>query len=161
MNKTQSKTHLAKYLYGCVFSPVTSTLKTAIGKGNFVTWPGIDSLNFTKLVGPTIPAAKGHLDQERKGLQSTKTQIKLEDAHEDAFPEQSLRKTRTMGISVTELKHVAYSDLTGKTPTYLREVMHTNSLSSLRRKCNISRSSKDKASKRNCHSMGVQTFATH
>ena len=89
VNKTQSKKNLAKYLHGCVFSPVISTFKTAIGKGNFVTWPGIDSLNFNKLVGPTIPTAKGHLDQERQGLQSTKAHMKLEATHEDAFPEKS------------------------------------------------------------------------
>ena len=91
VNKTQSKTDLAKYLHGCAFSPVISTFKTAIGKGNFVTWPGIDNINFNKLVGPTVPTAKGHLDQERQGLQSTKSNIKLENAHEDAFPEKATK----------------------------------------------------------------------
>ena len=119
VNKTQSKTNLAKYLHGCAFSTIISTFKTAIGKGNFVTWPGIDSLNFEKLVGTARATIKGHLDQERQGLQSTKPQINLEYAHEDAFPQQSLPKTREIGITITELKNTKYSDLTGKLPHVL------------------------------------------
>ena len=115
VDKTQLKSDLARYLHGCAFSPVISTFKTAIGKGNFVTWPGIDSINFKKLVGPTVPTSKGHLDQERQGLQSTKTNIKLENAHADAFPDKDI-KSRTYGITITELKNVAYSDLTGQFP---------------------------------------------
>ena len=91
-------------------------LKHTIGKVNFATWPGVDSIKFDKLVGPTIPTAKGYLDQERQRLQYTKQQIKLEDAHEDSFPKQSLPKTRMMGITVTELKSTAYSDLTRQFP---------------------------------------------
>ena len=79
-------------------------------------WPGIDSINFNKVVGPTIPAAKVHLNQERQGLQSTKIQIKLEDAHNDAFPPQSKPKTQEMGITITSVKNIAYSDLTGQFP---------------------------------------------
>ena len=67
-------------------------------------------------MGPTIPTAKGYLDQERQGLQSTKPQIKLEDAHDDAFPPQSIPKTREMGITITSVKNTAYSDLTRQFP---------------------------------------------
>ena len=116
VNKTQSKTDLAKYLHGCAFSTVISTFKTVIGKGNFVTWPGIDSTNFEKLVGPTRSTAKGHLDQERQGIQSEISEIKLEDTHEDEFPQQSLPKNEEMGITITELKNTEYSDLTGQFP---------------------------------------------
>ena len=106
VNKAQSKSDLAKYLHGCAFSPVISTFKTAIGKGNFVTWPGIDSINFDKLVSPTLATAKGHLDQERQYLQATKakTKIKLEDSQEDAFPAQSIPKTLEMGTGITRVK---------------------------------------------------------
>ena len=107
---------MAKYLHGCAFSPVISTFKTAVEKGNFVTWPGIDAINFNKLVGPIVATANGHLDQERQGLQSTKTQVKLEDAHDDAFPPQSKPKTKEMGITITPVKNTVYSDLTGQFP---------------------------------------------
>lgn len=85
VNKTQSKIDLAKYLHGCAFSPVISTFKTAIGKGNFVTWQGIYIINFNKLVGSTVHTATCHLHQERQGFQSTRTKIKLDDAYDDAF----------------------------------------------------------------------------
>ena len=111
MKKSQSKTDLVKYLHGCAFSPVSSTFKTAIGKDNFVTLPGIDNIHVDKLVRPTVPTEKGHLDQERQGLKSSKQQVKLEDAHEDAFTTQSLPKTREMGIAITALKSTTYSDL--------------------------------------------------
>ena len=94
MNKIQSKSDLAKYLHGCAFSLVISTFKAAVVKGNFVTWPDTDAINFDKLVGPNITTAKGHLDQERQGLQLTKPKIKLEEAHDDAFLSQSLQNTR-------------------------------------------------------------------
>ena len=65
-------------------------------------------MNFNKLIRPTISTAKGHLDQERQGLQSTKPQVKLKDAH-DAFPPQSKPKTKEMGITITPVKtqHIA------------------------------------------------------
>ena len=37
----------------------------------------IFSINFDKLVGPTVATAKGHLGQERQGLQSTKQPLHL------------------------------------------------------------------------------------
>jgi hypothetical protein len=38
------KTNLVQYLYGCLGSPVVSTWKLAIANGNFITWPGIDTI---------------------------------------------------------------------------------------------------------------------
>ena len=46
INKEQSKTDLAKYLHACVFSPVISTFQDCIKKGNFISWPDIDNINF-------------------------------------------------------------------------------------------------------------------
>ena len=64
ITKDKSKTILAQYLHATVFSPPLSTLERAI-KWQFFTWPGIDDLNFEKLLGTTIALEKGHLDQER------------------------------------------------------------------------------------------------
>ena len=38
-----------------------------------MSWPGIDDLNFKKLIDTTEVTLKGNLDQERKNLQSTKS----------------------------------------------------------------------------------------
>ena len=77
ITRDKSKTELAQYLHACAFSPVISTFQACIQRGNFVTWPGIDNLNFKKLLGTTEATLKGHLDQERKNLQTTKTTASL------------------------------------------------------------------------------------
>ena len=61
----KNKTELAQYLHGCAFMPVVSTFQKFINKGKKY-WPGIDDLNFKKLIGMIEAALKGHLDQERK-----------------------------------------------------------------------------------------------
>ena len=68
ITRDKSKTELAQFLHGCAFSPSVSTFQRAISNGNFITWPGIDTLNFKKLLGTPEPTLLGHLDQERKNL---------------------------------------------------------------------------------------------
>ena len=80
---------LAQYLYGCALSPSISTFQTAINKGKFITWSGIDDIKFRKIIGSPLATILGHLDQERTNLQSTK----LIDA-DDLFPDAIPRKTR-------------------------------------------------------------------
>ena len=68
ITKDKTKTDLARYLHGTAFSPRISTFSKAIRNGNFVTWPGIEDLNFEKLIGTTTASELGHLDQERKKI---------------------------------------------------------------------------------------------
>ena len=68
----KNKAKLAQFLHGTLFSPSISTLKKVISNNHLLTWPGIKKLNFTKLVANIIPMTLGHLNQERKNLQSTK-----------------------------------------------------------------------------------------
>ena len=42
-----------------------------------------------------MATAKGHLDQERKNLQSTKLQIKLDDSDSDHFPKRDKLNKKT------------------------------------------------------------------
>ena len=72
IRQDQSKTELVQHLHACAFSPVSSTLQKCINKGNFLSWSGIEDLDFNKLLKTTEATIKGHLDQERKNLQSTK-----------------------------------------------------------------------------------------
>ena len=82
ISRDKSKTELAQFLHACAFSPSISTFQKIINKGNFVTWPGIDELNFKNLIGSPLATQLGHIDQERKNLQSTKDT----DNDEDFFP---------------------------------------------------------------------------
>jgi hypothetical protein len=95
------------------------TWQRAVNNGNFVTWPGIESLSLAKHVPKSIDSAKGHLDQERKNLQSTKKPLqKIDD--DDFFPSPDLPKEKTYSACATigpfEAKHKAYHDLTGRFP---------------------------------------------
>ena len=87
-----------QYFHGCAFSPVISTFQECIRKGNFISWPGIDDLNFKKTINTTEATLKRNLDQERKNLQSTKsTSLEKDtiqkDIQNDAFPEQFKKNT--------------------------------------------------------------------
>lgn len=77
IQRDKTKSDLAQYLHACAFSPVISTFQKCIRKGNFISWPGINDLNFEKLIGANESTIKGHLKQERSNLQSTQ----LKDDH--------------------------------------------------------------------------------
>jgi hypothetical protein len=122
INKDQSKTELAKYLHACAFSPVISTLQDCITKGNFITWPGIDNINFKKILKTTEATLQGHLDQERKGLSSTKETDTNQDnensAKKDAFPPQEKIKSSSCYYMIYNISTTrkTYTDLTGRFP---------------------------------------------
>ena len=82
--RDKSKTELAQFLHSYAFSPSISTFQKSINKGNFITWPGIDGLSFKKIIGSPLATELGHLDQERKNLQSTEDK----DTDKDFFPPQ-------------------------------------------------------------------------
>ena len=81
IHKNKSKLELAQYLHACAGSPVISMFQKLINNGNFITWLGIDKINFHALIQSTLATSKGHLDQERKHLQSTKISSETEIDH--------------------------------------------------------------------------------
>lgn len=126
-----NKTELAQYLHACAFSPSISTFQCAINNGNFISWPAIQSLNFKKLLGSPLPTLQGHLDQERKNLQSTKpsTKSSLEtnsashpldiqpDDKDNFFPQKISEKTYSKVNAIIQLPHSkTYTDQTGRFP---------------------------------------------
>ena len=113
ITRDKSKTELAQFLHATAFSPRISTFQKSINKGNFITWPGIDELSFKKLIGSPLATELGHLDQERKNLQSTKDK----DTDEDFFPPQ-MKKCKDCIFSILSLtdKEITYTDQTGRFP---------------------------------------------
>ena len=69
--KDKTKNNLIHYFHACCFSPSIATFIKAVQNGNLVTWPGLTHKLIKKYLEPSIATAKGHLDQERKNLQST------------------------------------------------------------------------------------------
>jgi hypothetical protein len=120
IKKSQTKTELAQYLYGCLGSPAVSTLTPAITNGNLLTFPGIRSTSFTKDLPPSLFSSKGHLDQERKNLQSTKAVVHtIEDPsqqHDFAPPMEPKTFASCATLLPFQATNKAYGDLTGRFP---------------------------------------------
>ena len=117
IRRDKTKYELAEYLHKCAFSPSLSTFQKAISKGHFITWPGINDINFNKFITNTLPTAKGHLDQERANLQSTKPQRDVDS--EDYFPDDGIAKKTYENatlIYAMNKKLTTYSDQTGRFP---------------------------------------------
>ena len=72
ITRDKTKAELIQYLHGFCISPTTRNLLNAINNGNFLTWPGLNNEQLLKHLPPRIETALGHMDQERKNLQSTK-----------------------------------------------------------------------------------------
>ena len=70
-----------------------------------------------------MATAKDHLDQERKNLQSTKLQIKLDDSDSDHFPKKyTLNKKTHQSAALLfpfNVTSKAYGDITGRFPYLL------------------------------------------
>jgi hypothetical protein len=117
IRRDKTKTELAQFLHGCCGSPAITTWARAIKNGNFLTWPGIDDILLTKHLPPSIATAKGHLDQERKNLRSTKQQT--DTNMDDFFPVNSNNiKTYDACVAIIPFatRNTAYQDLTGRFP---------------------------------------------
>ena len=112
IHKNQTKRNLMQYLHASLFSPTKSTLLTAIKNGNFIGWPGFSFENASKHLSETPATAKGHLDQHRQNLQSTK------HSSEDFFPTESPSITHQVVAALFENKadKKGYFDLTGPFP---------------------------------------------
>ena len=79
--------------------------------------PGIENINFEKTITNLLPTAKGHLDQERDNLQSTKSTQATED--KDFVPADGIAvKTYENAAKIYHAKPkiTTYSDQAGHFP---------------------------------------------
>ena len=72
LRKNETKQDLIKFHHTVLFSPLQSTLIKAIRNNHLFIWPGLDENLVTKHLPPSLNTAKGHLQQKRQHLQSTK-----------------------------------------------------------------------------------------
>ena len=68
---TNSQEHI-KYLHQCAFSPTTRTWIHAVKKGHFKTWPSVTINAIQRYLPKSEATMLGHLNQQRKNIQSTK-----------------------------------------------------------------------------------------
>jgi hypothetical protein len=80
---------LIQYLHAAAFSPVPSTCIAAIQRGFFQSWPGLTATAVQKHLPKSEATTKGHMDQTRKNLRSTKTMdnSNLEEEQEPNSPQ--------------------------------------------------------------------------
>jgi hypothetical protein len=64
--------YLINYLHAACFSPVKSTLITAIKNGNFSSWPGLTEHAVEKHLSKYTSTTKDHLNQQMQNARTTK-----------------------------------------------------------------------------------------
>ena len=100
-----------KWMHAVCGYPVKSTWIKAIAAGNFIGWPLLTVQNVKKYYPETTETPKGHLNQTRKNVRSTKI---LETS--DATTLKG-KKARDVGIHVYNVRETIFSDQTGKYPS--------------------------------------------
>ena len=99
-----------KWMHAVCGYPVKSTWLKAIAAGNFIGWPLLTTQNVKKYYPETTETPKGHLNQTRKNVRSTKT-FETNDANTLKG-----KKARDVGIHVYNVRETIFSDQTGKFP---------------------------------------------
>ena len=111
----QSNYELANFFHGCLFSPTVRAIQQAISNDHLITWPGIKKLNFNKYTQDITATELGHMNREKKNLQSTK--ITQQSTQSNNLLESPSRTYQIMSkIIPFTSKEMAYGDLTGAFP---------------------------------------------
>ena len=115
-----TKKDLAQFHHASLGFPVKSTVIQAIDAGFLSSFPGMNKKLITKHLPKSMTTYRGHLDQERKNLQSTKTPQTLSSPHDIPPPSPAIRTNIHISaiVSATDITYTdkIYSDLTGKFP---------------------------------------------
>ena len=119
MHECTSEKQLILFYHATCFSPTKSTWIDAIRKGFFKGWPGLTAALVSKHLQIEIATEKGHLDQRRQNLRSTKTRKmqSLENSNEFLPIQEPLNeRTHEVFMAVHEVSGKIYSDQTGRFP---------------------------------------------
>jgi hypothetical protein len=97
---------------------VPSTFIKAIEAGNFVTWPTLTAQYVRKYLEKSEATIKGHLNQTRKNVRSTRPKKKVTTPDEEVEYEPHITKCTNVVCTAThELEGHIYTNLTGIFPT--------------------------------------------
>ena len=106
------------FVHALLGSPIYSTFLRAIRAGYLSSWPRLTTAIVLAHPPHTIATAKGHLNQLRQGLDSTKTHSDSPSSDEDDIPQLPLtaESANHIYVKVVRLPNTVSSDLTGKFP---------------------------------------------
>ncbi len=98
-----------KWMHAVCGYPVKSTWTKAIKAGNFVGWPILTERNVNKYYPDTDEPSKGHMNQTRKNVQSTK------QASMESFNSKEMhgKKVCNVFVKVYDAWETTFSDQTG------------------------------------------------
>ena len=105
-----------KYLHQCAFSPTTRLWIQAVKKGHFKTWPGVTVDVIQRYLPKSETTMLGHLDQQRKNIQSTKIHHNDQDTMHTPSPLNKGLQTHALyaaTICYNQPMGKLYTDLTG------------------------------------------------
>jgi hypothetical protein len=106
-----------QYLHAAAGSPVPSMFVRAIKAGNFTTWSTLTPEHVNKYLEKYEATVKGHLNQKKKNMRSTKPK-KKHNAREETqdYEPHITEKTNVVHASVHDVDGHRYTDLTGSLP---------------------------------------------
>ncbi len=104
-----------KWMHAVCGYPVKSTWLKAIKAGNYVGWPMLNERNVQKYYPETTETGKGHLNQTRKNVRSTKTKpTPLETCDTSQLHG---KKVRDVYTETYRVRKTMFSNQTGQFPT--------------------------------------------
>ena len=106
-----------KWMHAVCGYPVKSTWLKAIKAGNYIGWPMLNERNVNKYYPETNETPKGHMNQSRKNVRSTKPKPMKEYINKDKL---AGKKIKDIYTKVYDAKDTIYSDQTGAFPTRSR-----------------------------------------
>ena len=113
----------AAFLHWCAGSPQLSTWCKAIDAGFYRSWPGLTSKLVRKHMPQSTPMIKGHLDQQRKNIRSTKPKRSMaapkslpgvDETEQDLHPAQHQQRTNYVFADCHDITGQIFSDQPGR-----------------------------------------------
>jgi hypothetical protein len=114
---TNTPANIVAFTHAAFFSPALSTLEQALAKNYITNIPGFTLAALKKYPPQSSAMIKGHMDQTRKNIRSTKTNYEESDETDDLFPIQltsdDMATNHYCYASIFEPTGKMYADLTG------------------------------------------------
>jgi hypothetical protein len=110
-----STEEVIKWMHAMCGYPVKSTWIKAIKAGNYIGWPMLTEKNVAKYYPESTETPKGHMNQTRKNVRSTKPKAKPMEDHKST--ELRGKKVRDIYTKVYDVRETVFSDQTGQFPT--------------------------------------------
>ena len=100
VKKKTTKPDLVKWHHNSLGNPAKHSILRAVKQGHIATLPGINETLVTKHLPPSIDSDKVHLQQERQGIQSTKSKCPYQ--HDEKYILEGHERTNVILTAIVE-----------------------------------------------------------